>query len=433
MQASFQGLIGAVEIPDLLTFINLGRRTGLTELTRSDQSTRIFFQKGNPVFATSDKPGLRLGDLLVRMGRITARDLDRCVSRHRVGGPHLGQVFVSEGLITEGDLSPLLKVQVSEVIFDTFTWVQGSFAFYDDVFPPQDAVTLEMDLQNLLMEGVRRIDERGRLAEVFPDLDAVVEVFGNRESLRQSLTLTPEEWRLLFLVDGRRSLREVCQLAGNPDELASLEVLGRLFSANLVGFAALRLAAAPSPTPLPAEMITAASISRLVMPPSESPPLLASTPAQSKTSPPSPAPAPQAPLPPSPPPPRLPAEAQSPAEPRARNDADVVVSRKAVLYSSQTMALWARLLLQREGQSRSFPLSMESQTLGRSPKNNIVISDSVVSTFHARIDLTRDGFKIFDLTSTNGTYVNGKKIQSAVLKPRDEIQVGAVKLVYLEE
>ena len=66
MLASFQGLVGSVEIPDLLTFVNLGRRTGVTELTRTGQLTRVFFQKGNPVFATSDKEGLRLGDLLLR-------------------------------------------------------------------------------------------------------------------------------------------------------------------------------------------------------------------------------------------------------------------------------------------------------------------------------------------------------------------------------
>lgn len=43
MQASFQGLIGSVEIPDLFTFVNLGRRTGVAELTRADQATRVFF------------------------------------------------------------------------------------------------------------------------------------------------------------------------------------------------------------------------------------------------------------------------------------------------------------------------------------------------------------------------------------------------------
>ena len=394
MLASFQGLIGYVEIPDLLTFVNLGRRTGVAEFTRPDQTTRVFFQKGNPVFSTSDREGLRLGDLLVRMGRITRKDLDRCVTKYRVGGPHLGQVFVSEGLVTLDELSSHLKVQVSEVIFDTFTWRQGNFAFYDDVAPPPDAVTLQMDLQNLLMEGVRRLDERGRLAEVFPDLDAVVEVYGNRDHLRDNLTLTPDEWRILFLIDGRRSLREVCQLSGNPDDLASLEVLSRLFSGNLIGFAPARLPNTEGFAKAVADVLTGSISGELVA---------------------------------------AAVEARSSSDVRERSDVDVVVSPKAVMYSSQTMALWARLLLKTDGASRSFPLAMETQTLGRSPNNNIVITDPVVSTFHARIDRTPDGFRIVDLTSTNGTFVNGKRVTTSLLRPKDELQVGSVKLVYLED
>lgn len=421
MLSSFQGLIGYVEIPDLFTFVHLGRRTGVTELTKPGQLTRVFFQKGNPVFATSDKEGLRLGDLLLRLGRISRKDLDRCMARYRVGGPHLGQVFVSEGLLSMEDLTSHLKVQISEVIFDTFGWTQGSFAFYDDVSPPPDAVTLQMDIQNLLMEGARRLDERGRLAEVFPDLDVAVQVLGDRESMRENLNLTPEEWRILFLVDGRRSLREICQLDGNPDELAPLEVLKRLFGGNLVGFAASR-----PPNPELARSSTDANAT--VAGPRGHVEILATVPRGQNLT-------------------ELEAagllspeimaqgvQARVPTDARERSDADVVVNPKAVMYASETMALWARLLLAvNDGRARSFPLSMETQTLGRGLNNNIVIADPVVSTFHARIDRTREGFNLVDLTSKNGTFVNGKRVSATLLRPHDVIQVGDVKLTYLED
>ena len=420
MLSSFQGLIGYVEIPDLFTFVHLGRRTGVTELTKPGQLTRVFFQKGNPVFATSDKEGLRLGDLLLRLGRISRKDLDRCMARYRVGGPHLGQVFVSDGLLSIEELTSHLKVQISEVIFDTFGWTQGSFAFYDDVSPPPDAVTLQMDIQNLLMEGVRRMDERGRLAEVFPDLDAAVQVLGDRESMRENLNLTPEEWRILFLIDGRRSLREVCQLDGNPDELAPLEVLKRLFGGNLVGFAAAR-------PPSPEHAKSSADANATVAAPREPPQQPVTVPKGQSLS-------------------QLEAsgllsgvvfpevQARVPSDARERSDADVVINPKAVMYASETMALWARLLLSvPDGKARSFPLTMETQTLGRGLNNNIVIADPVVSTFHARIDRTREGFRLVDLTSKNGTFVNGSRVSDTLLRPHDVIQVGDVKLTYLED
>ena len=73
-----------------------------------------------------------------------------------------------------------------------------------------------MDLQNLIMEGSRRIDERGRLAEVFPDLDMAVEALANPERVKHSVTLTPEEWKVFFLVDGRRSLTRDLPAGGQP-------------------------------------------------------------------------------------------------------------------------------------------------------------------------------------------------------------------------
>lgn len=395
MEASFRGLIGRVEVPDLLTFVNLGRRTGVTELARNEQSTRVFFRMGDPVFATSDKEGLRIGDVLLRAGKITRKDVERCMARHRAAvGHRLGQVLVSEGLLKDEELSAYLKVQVSDVIFDTFGWTEGSFAFYDDVSPPPDACTLEMDIQNLLMEGVRRMDERGRLAEVFPDQDAVMETLANPDRLRDHVTLVPEEWRVLFMVDGRRSLREICQIAGNPDELTTLEILNRLLSGNLIGFASSRKSSTePSLVTAPA----GTALHKAVPEPKKQPVVETGS-----------------------------------SGIRAQGDASVVVSRDAVQYTARTIALWARLDLLSEDQALSFPLTRDTHSLGRSNKNDIVIADPTVSTFHARIDRTGEGFTIVDLQSTNGIVVNGKQVPSAVLEAGDEIEIGPVKLRYSE-
>lgn len=391
MDPSFQGRLQRIEVPDLLTFVHLGSRSGLLELERSPQSSKIFFRSGNPVVASSNKDGLRLGDLLLRMGRVSQKDMDRCLARHRAGGHRLGHVLVSEGLLTEDDLSAFLKVQVSEVIFDTFTWGGGSFSFYDDVTPPPEAVTLEMDIQNLLMEGVRRMDERGRLAEIFPDLDVAVESLVNPDRLKGSVNFTPEEWKVFFLVDGHRTVREICQLTGNPDELATLEVLGRLLGANLLGTVA-------TPPPMPA--VDQGTL-KYVMDRSK-------------------------------PEPAASAEFGSGIQ-RAPDDARVIVSREAVQYAAGPRPLPARLVLQQGGRTVSFPLSRDTYTLGRSPKNDIVIVDPKVSTFHARVDRASEGFVLVDLKSTNGTFLNGQRTTSGRLRNGDQIQFGAAKLDYVED
>jgi pSer/pThr/pTyr-binding forkhead associated (FHA) protein len=90
----------------------------------------------------------------------------------------------------------------------------------------------------------------------------------------------------------------------------------------------------------------------------------------------------------------------------------------------------SRLNLVVGGQETSFPLTRDTYTLGRHRNNDVVISDPKVSSFHARLDRSPDGFVVVDLKSRNGTYVNGQRIESAQLKTGDEIRLGTAQLAY---
>src|SRR5688572_8601189 len=395
MDKVLEGSLSRFEVPDVLTFLNMGRRTGLLAMERAEQETKLFIRDGNPVFATSSRDELRLGDMLIRMRKVTPADLDRALGSHRGRGYRLGQALLAERLLTEAELASFLKVQVSEVIFDTFEWKDGVFTFWDRVPPPATAVTLLMDLQNLIMEGSRRIDERGRLAEVFPDRDMVVEALANPERVKHSVTMTPEEWKVFFLVDGRRSLSEICRLAGNPDEIATLEILHRLVMAK---FAA-------------------------VLPPPVAPAVAPATSAQ------------PAQLPGEGKPPPGPATVQFQSgvrAPREQDDTHEIVTKNAVQYvGQQGKATSSRLVLMKDGGGEtSFPLTRETYTVGRHRNNDIVISDPKVSSFHARLDRSPDGFVVVDLKSRNGSFINGRRVETGPLKNGDELRMGPARLVY---
>jgi hypothetical protein len=289
-------------------------------------------------------------------------------------------------------------VQVSEVIFETLDWRRGQFTFFDKIPTPASAVTLEMDLQNLIMEGVRRVDARGRLAEVFTDLSMVVESVVNPERVKQGVTLTREEWQVYFLIDGRRSLAEICRLAGNADELATLQVLHHLVSARFVAVSPAPLGATPA-LPMIAVPAEAPGTGRV----------------------------------PDPPPPG-PVEVEFTAGLIARRleeDTREIVSPNAVQYLGAAKAITlSRVVLYKDGSETSFPLTRDTYTMGRHRNNDIVVSDPKVSSFHARIDRTQDGFCLLDLKSRNGSYLNGKRIESALLHTADEIRLGTARLIY---
>ena len=76
---------------------------------------------------------------------------------------------MQQGLLTEEQLRDFLKVQVSEILYDCFVWPGGTFAFIDGIDLPPYAVTISIDLSNLIMEGARRIEEWEECVRLLPD------------------------------------------------------------------------------------------------------------------------------------------------------------------------------------------------------------------------------------------------------------------------
>ncbi len=78
-----------------------------------------------------------------------------------------------------------------------------------------------------------------------------------------------------------------------------------------------------------------------------------------------------------------------------------------------------------------FPLLDAEQTIGRVPTNNIALPDASISSTHARISRTPEGFFIEDLQSRNGTFVNGEKVDSKrLLTDGDLIRLGKVIMTF---
>lgn len=80
---------------------------------------------------------------------------------------------------------------------------------------------------------------------------------------------------------------------------------------------------------------------------------------------------------------------------------------------------------------RDYPIAIgQSCTIGRKASNDIVIDNLAVSGFHAQVDSVSTTFVIRDLDSTNGTFVNSKKITMHNLKHNDVILIGKHELLF---
>ncbi len=118
----------------------------------------------------------------------------------------------------------------------------------------------------------------------------------------------------------------------------------------------------------------------------------------------------------------------SPTLPRiraAKDDSTLVVSSLPVLTTYATLSV-----VRGEGQGTQFVLDKKTTSIGRDDDCDIVIAEAVVSRHHAKVVRLGPEYCLYDLKSTNGTLVNGQRVDQRVLQNGDEIQIGVTVLLF---
>ena len=68
------------------------------------------------------------------------------------------------------------------------------------------------------------------------------------------------------------------------------------------------------------------------------------------------------------------------------------------------------------------------KTVGRAPRADFILDAALVSRLHCRLTASDSTLEVVDLSSTNGTFVNDKRVKSATLSSGDRLRVGRVEL-----
>ncbi len=69
-----------------------------------------------------------------------------------------------------------------------------------------------------------------------------------------------------------------------------------------------------------------------------------------------------------------------------------------------------------------------TKTIGRAPRADFIVDRALVSRVHCRLEAAGDALEVIDLSSTNGTYVNDKRVKRSPLNGGDRLRVGRVEL-----
>lgn len=223
---AFEGNLETMPVADLLQWAANGRQTGTIRIRRAEITKRIFIQAGVIASCTSTDPREFLGHFLVSHGAIGEGDLQIAMIDQTKSGDLLGQILLERGFITADLLNEMLRVKAEEAIFDLFTWEVGDFLFVEDELPGFELVPISLGVQGLVLEGMRRFDEWGRIREVISSELCVPVAVG--ELIDQAETLDGGCLSVLESVDDDRSIEEIC-LHTHSSEFFVCEILFRQF------------------------------------------------------------------------------------------------------------------------------------------------------------------------------------------------------------
>jgi hypothetical protein len=216
-----EGPLKEFHIQDVFQLLDLGRKTGVLRVTSELRQTAasVSFDRGGVVAATLGKNPQRFGTRLVRMNKITAKDLDRALALQEKGDARrLGDILVGLGAISRRELERQLKAQIEEALLDLLSWTEGHFRFEEGALSEALVESpVRIGTEGLLMESARRLDEWSRIEAKVPHLRVVPRLPPPDTPSNGKLDLVPFEWEVLAAIDGQRDLYALADTLGKSE------------------------------------------------------------------------------------------------------------------------------------------------------------------------------------------------------------------------
>lgn len=210
---AIEGPLQDIGIHDVFQLLDLARKSGRLTVrsTVRGNEGRVYFDKGAVIHATMRDNPHTLGALLKKAGKITDAEMNAVIEVQRAGDTRLvGEILVAQGVVTRRDIEKYMRLQIENVVFDLFSWNEGTFSFADG---SRDEVKMDalvrVSIESLLMEGARRIDEWSRMNDRIPGAHVVPRLAQPKDEPEGYLDLHPSEWEVLSLIDGIHSLRDI--------------------------------------------------------------------------------------------------------------------------------------------------------------------------------------------------------------------------------
>jgi len=235
MAVALRGNLEDFGIADVFQLVGQQRKTGVLEFSGLDgRRVQLRFDRGAVVSAAPSESRAHesLGDMLVRCGCLTRPQVDALHRECEPSGQSLPRLAVARGVISQAEIDRIEALLTRETIFDLLRWSGGSFDFRNQPVEHRHEFETLLRAEQILMDGLRMVDEWQSFADRVPGDDAVFDRTGTFDAYRNQLSdsglrFIDDAEQIFALVNGRLTVRRIIDLSrlGTFDGTRSLAAL----------------------------------------------------------------------------------------------------------------------------------------------------------------------------------------------------------------
>lgn len=229
---ALEGTLESFSIAEIFQLIATQGKTGILEIETATGAAKVRFVDGQifDAYPGRDDPNLYIGVMLVRAGLITQNQLEYALQQQKASLRKLGDILMRMGTVSTNDFQQILGLQRREMAYKLLRLKKGKYKFSPVEVAYEPGVDLLMNVDSILMEGSRQIDEWPALLKKIPSDKRIYEraegVFPVRE-------LTGEETAVYETLDGFLTVRDLvdkCRIG----EFATFDAVASLYEEGLI-------------------------------------------------------------------------------------------------------------------------------------------------------------------------------------------------------
>jgi outer membrane protein assembly factor BamB/tetratricopeptide (TPR) repeat protein len=220
-----KGDLTTLSLGEVFQTIAMSQKEGTLAVSDGESKKLIYFSKdGVRLISSGTRKSAKLGEILLRQRKVTPEQLEALQNQVKATGTKFGELVVHAGIATEDEVRGAIRAQIEEEIYDLFVWRNAAFEFIEGppsqetkLFTRDESVThLVFDVNSVLLEALRRVDEWGRINKVLPPGSAIIAMTELGKSLMNQPNAQAVAKDILGVIDGVRPLSKIIDNSGHP-------------------------------------------------------------------------------------------------------------------------------------------------------------------------------------------------------------------------